>query len=118
MKLYEYLELMPEDEELTVFDKDYDIEIYFHGRKAREASDEWDMAISDLSKLITVEEIRSNGVIVNLSEVIEKNINKLQEANLFIDCDVDVIMSEIERDIAGYVSDSWMRKFVNALKSK
>lgn len=31
MTLYDYLELMPDGEELTVWDKDYDIETYFYG---------------------------------------------------------------------------------------
>ena len=113
MKLYEYLNLMPEGEELTVWDIDYDMETYFYGGKP---DDKWDKAISDLSKLLTIEEIRTGGVIVNLSEVIENNIDKLEKANLFTDYDIDIIMAEMERDIAGNVSESWMQKFVDALK--
>ena len=113
MKLYEYLNLMPEGEELTVWDKDYDMETYFYGGKP---DDKWSEALLELSKLLTITEIRTGGVIVNLSEVIENNMDKLEKADLFTDYDIDIIMSEMERDIAGNVSESWMQKFVDALK--
>lgn len=114
MKLYEYLDLMPDGEELTVWDKDYDMETYFYGGKP---DDIWSKAIYDLSKLLTITEIRTGGVIVNLSEVIENNMDKLEEADLFTDYDIDIIMAEMERDIAGNVSESWMQKFVAALNN-
>ena len=113
MKLYEYLDLMPEGEELTVWDKDYDMETYFYGGKP---ADIWSKTISDLSKLLTITEIRTGGVIVNLSEVIENNMDKLEKADLFTDYNIDIIMAEMERDIAGNVSESWMQKFVDVLK--
>ena len=114
MKLYDYISLMPDGEELTVWDKDYDMETYFYGGKP---DDKWDKAISDLSKLLTITEIRTGGVIVNLSEVIENNMDKLEKADLFTDYDIDIIMAEMERDIAGNVSESWMQKFVAALNN-
>ena len=77
MTLYDYLKLMPEGEELTVWDIDYDIEVYFYGGKP---ADTWSKAISDLSKLLTIKEIRNAGVAVNLSNIIEKKIDKLEEA--------------------------------------
>ena len=113
MKLYEYLDLMPAGEELTVWDKDYDMETYFYGGKP---DDTWSKAKCDLSKLLTITEIRSGGVIVNLSSVIEKNMDKLEESDLFTDYDIDIIMAEMERDIAGNVSENWMEQFVAALK--
>ena len=113
MKLYEYLDLMPEGEELTVWDKDYDMETYFYGGKPDDA---WDKAMSDLSQLLTITEIRSGGVIVNLSEIIENKLDSLDETNLFIRCDIDSIMDDIDNILSGYVSESWMQKFVAALK--
>ena len=113
MTLYDYLELMPEGEELAVWDVDYDMETYFYGGKP---DDTWSKAISDLSKLLTITEIKSGGVIVNLSSVIEKNMDKLEESDLFTDYDIDIIMAEMERDIAGNVSENWMEQFVAALK--
>ena len=113
MKLYEYLDLMSEGEELTVWDKDYDMETYFYGGKP---DDKWDKAMSDLSKLLTIEEIRNNGVIVNLSEIIENKLENLNKANLFIRCDIDSIMDDIDNILAGNVSENWMEQFVAALK--
>lgn len=112
MKLYEYLDLMPEGEELTVWDKDYDLEIYFCGGKP---DDKWDKAMYDLSKLLTVEEIRNNGVIVNLSEIIENKLSDLRKADLFIRCDIDSIMDDIDNILSGNVSEDWMEQFVNVL---
>ena len=113
MTLYDYLNLMPEGEELTVWDKDYGMETYFYGGKPDDA---WDKAMSDLSQLLTITEIRSGGVIVNLSEIIENKLDSLDETNLFIRCDIDSIMDDIDNILAGYVSESWMQKFVAALK--
>lgn len=113
MKLYEYLDLMPDGEELTVWDKDYDMETYFYGGKP---DDKWDKAMSDLSKLLTIEEIKNDGVTVNLSDIIESKIDKLDKANLFIECDIDSIMDDIDNILAGNVSEEWMEEFVVALK--
>lgn len=113
MKLYDYIKLMPEGEELTVWDKDYDIETYFYGGKP---DDKWDKAMSDLSKLLTIEEIRNNGVTVNLSEMIENKLENLDKADLFIRCDIDSIMDDIDNILAGNVSEDWMEQFVVALK--
>lgn len=113
MTLYDYLNLMPEGEELTVWDKDYDMETYFYGGKPDDA---WDKAMSDLSKLLIVAEIRNNGVTVNLSEIIENKLGSLDKTDLFIRCDIDSIMDDIDNILAGYVSESWIQKFVDALK--
>ena len=113
MTLYDYLNLMPEGEELTVWDKDYDMETYFYGGKPDDA---WDKAMSDLSQLLTITEIRSGGVIVNLSEIIENKLDSLDKADLFIRCDIDSIMDDIDNILAGYVSENWMERFVAALK--
>ena len=113
MTLYDYLNLMPEGEELTVWDKDYDMETYFYGGKP---DDVWNKAMSDLSQLLTITEIRSGGVIVNLSEIIENKLDSLDETNLFIRCDIDSIMDDIDNIFAGYVSESWIQTFVDALK--
>lgn len=113
MKLYDYIKLMPEGEELTVWDKDYDTETYFYGGNP---DDKWDKSMSDLSKLLTIEEIRNNGVTVNLSEIIENKLESLNKADLFIRCDIDSIMDDIDNILAGNVSENWMEQFVAALK--
>lgn len=113
MKLNEYLDLMPEGEELTVWDKDYDVETYFYSGKT---DTKWDQSMFDLSKLLTVKEIRYNGVTVNLSEIIEKKINNLKESELFIRYDIDLIMDDMESILSGNVSETWMEQFVGALR--
>lgn len=113
MKLYEYLDLMPEGEELTVWDKDYDMETYFYGGKP---DDKWSQAMSDLSKLVIIEEIRNNGVMINLSKIIEDKIEKLNKTDLFIRCDIDSIMDDMDSILAGNVSEDWMEQFVTVLK--
>lgn len=116
MTLYDYISLMPDEEELTVWDKDYDIEVYFYGGQP-DRNDKWETAIDELSHLLTIKRINSRGVIVNLSEVIEKHIDKLVEADLFHDgcSDIDSIMECIESILSGNVSGEWMEKFVNIL---
>lgn len=113
MKLYDYIKLMPEGEELTVWDKDYDMETYFYGGNH---DDKWDKAMSDLSKLLTITEIRTGGVIVNLSDMIEMNIDEIREADLFHECSIDQVMESMESILAGNVSEAWMQEFVNILK--
>ena len=114
MKLYEYLTLMPEGEELTVWDKDYDMETYFYGGKP---DDKWDKIMFDLSKLLTIVKIENRGVTVNLSEVIENKLENLNKAHLFIECDIDSIMDDIGNILAGSVNENWMEQFVAALSN-
>ena len=114
MKLYDYLALMGEGIELTVWDRDYDTESYFYG--GTKAEDSWEKSMIELSKLLTVEAIHPNGVTVNLSEVIENHIKYLEKSELFIECDIDLIMEDIEAIISGNVSEDWMETFINVLK--
>ena len=114
MKLYDYLSLMKNGDELTVWDKEYDVEMYFYNENNIE--DSWDNSMIELSKLLTIEAIRPHGVTVNLSEIIEKHINDLDKADLFITCDIDCIMMDIENIMAGNVGEKWMESFVNVLK--
>ena len=115
MTLYEYLSLVEHGDEITVWDKEYDVEMYFYG--GMEEGDEWDRSISELSKLLTIDTIRSNGVTVNYSEVIEKHLEDLKRANLFDVTETDYIMDIIESIMAGNVSEKWMGKFVDVLKN-
>lgn len=112
MTLYDYIK-QTEDWETTVFDKDYDIEVYFY--KNDEEPDSWDESMEKLSKLLTVDEISKNGIIVNLSELIESKMENLKEAELFRVVDIDLIIDDIEAIISGNVSEEWMEEFVDAL---
>lgn len=116
MKLYDYLITLEEGTELTVWDKDYDIESYFYNDEADD--DEWQTSMLDLAKLLDVTEVKERGVIVNISEVIENKINELKEADLFRKCTVDAIIDSIEGILSGYVSEEWFKKFVDVLGGK
>ena len=115
MKLYDYLTTLEEGTELTVWDKDYDIESYFYND---EADDDWQTSMLDLAKLLEVIEIKKRGVIVNISEVIENKINELKEADLFLRCTTNKIMGSMEGILAGCVSEEWFKKFVDVLGGK
>lgn len=109
MKLYDYLSLMPEGNELTVWDKDYDIETYFYSDKP-DSDDKWEKSMWKLTEILDIVQINENGVIVNLADVIERNIDKFSE--LFESCDIDDIMGDIPNIFAGNVSKDWMWQFV------
>lgn len=113
MTLYDYIK-QTEDWVITVFDRDYDIEVYFY-KNDNEELDSWDKSMERLSKLLIVDNISKHGVIVNLSEVIENKLENLKEAELFRMVDIDWIMDDIEAIISGNVSEEWMETFVNTL---
>lgn len=113
MTLYEYLNLMDKDKELTVWDKDYDMEIYFYSNKP---NDDWDRLMRSLSEKLAITKISTNGVTVNLSEIIEKNIDKPKMSDLFVECNIESIMDDIQNIFAGNVSEKWMKKFVAVLE--
>lgn len=110
MTLYEYLQSY-QDDELTVWDADYDMETYFYKDTS---DDEWDKAMVELSKLLTVTSTSAGGVSVNLSQLIESKIDKL--GDLFNICEIDEIMDGMDLILAGNVSERWMTNFVEALK--
>ena len=97
MTLYEYLE-QTTNWEITVWDKDYDIETYFY---KTDGKDKWDKAMNDLAKLLTISRFSKDGLVVNLAEVIEKKIPQLKEADLFIVCKIEPIMNDIDNILAG-----------------
>ena len=114
MTLYEYLE-QTTDWEVTVLDKDYDIETYFY---KTDGKDRWDKAMNDLAKLLTISRFGKEGLVVNLAEVIESKIPELKKADLFIKCKIEPIMNDIDNILAGNVSEDWLEKFVEVLSRK
>lgn len=117
MTLYEYMEKLEEGTEVAVVDNDYDVETYFYNDMNYE--DEWDKSMIALSKILTISEvIDEEKVSVNMSELIEKHIDELKQAGLFIRCTLDEIMYDIEQILSGYVSEEWLKKFVDILKIK
>ena len=68
------------------------------------------------AEMLTVKEINHGTAIVNLSEVIENNLQNLNKADLFTKCSLNAIMGSIESIIAGNVSEQWFERFVNTLE--
>jgi len=116
LTLFDYLELTKDGEEITVTDKNYDTESYFYKYDPADA-DSWSESVKKLSQLLTVQEVYSHAIAVNLSDIIEKKISELKKADLFIHCDIDSIMDDIDNILSGNVSEEWMEKFVNTLKA-
>ncbi len=119
MKLYELLEENP-GEEITVWDENYDLECYFYGGVIDDkGNDEWDTAMYQLAKKLEVvsTEIKDNRTIatVNLSQIVENNLDGLEKADLFINCDIDDIMENMANILSGNVSENWLTDFVEAL---
>ena len=110
--LYDYLLLQEDGAEVTVLDNVYDTETYFYNQ----SDDEWDNIMLDLSKKLQIVKVDDGVVTVNLSDLIERNLSNLDFLDLFIDCDIDLIMDDINSILAGNVSEKWLRNFVNALK--
>lgn len=116
MTLFEFIRKHQDIDELTVWDKDYDIEIYFYPDCVNPA-DEWDEAMREIAKKLTiVAEDWNKGVTVNLSEVIKGNLNNGAFEDLFIYNNLESIMADIENIFAGYVSEKWMLDFARSLK--
>lgn len=113
MKLSEYLKTTPEGTEVAVCDTTYDMESYFYND---EPEDLWDQAMQRLAKVLDVISVEKRSVIVNLTEVIERNLKALKEADLFIEYTVDAIMSDMPAIISGNVSEEWFDEFTKCLQ--
>lgn len=112
MTLKDYLSEWPEGEEITVWDRDWDMEVYFYNQ----VNDAWDRAMMDLASKLNVVDVRNDGVIVDLYDLIERNSRALEASNLFYDPDTDAIMEDMDNILAGNVSEQWLKKFVSCLR--
>lgn len=117
MTLYDYI-LQSKNWENPVYDESYDIEFYFYKPKPGETLDDWDKGMLTLAKALTVTESNEHGATVNLSEVIEKKLPELDEAGLFLLCDIDTIMDDMMSILSGNVSEKWMMKFAEVLSGE
>lgn len=114
MRLYDYLSLMPEGNELTVWDKDYDIETYFYSDRP-DTDDIWGKSMWKLTEVLDITTIHTNGVSVKLSDLIEEKLNQIKEADLFDSYDLENIMLDMPNILAGNVSENWIEQFVEIL---
>lgn len=116
MTLYDYIKKHPNIDELTVWDKDYDLEVYFYS-DILNPSDSWDKSMAKFAKKLTVVTENRNrcGVVVNMSEVINRNINKPIMVQLLNRVNIDAIMYDMPSIMAGYVGEKWLETFVSNL---
>ena len=117
MTLHEYLQ-NTSDWEITVWDKDYDMETYFYKATDENKLNAWDKAMYEFAKLLTITSFSSEGVTVNMAEVIANKLPELKKADLFIRCNITAIMYDIDNVLAGFVSEEWMTKFVDVLRAE
>lgn len=121
MNLLEFMKQCEEDEEITAFDKDYDLEIYFYGGKYIDKADNWEKSMNKIAECLTVvEELTGRDyptVVVNLSEMLEKSLENGAMDDLFYSKNIDVVMSEMDLILAGYVSEEWLVDFAEALQA-
>lgn len=121
MNLLEYMQEHKE-EEITVFDKDYDIETYFYGEGFNNTKDDWDKAIDKIAECLEVAEEVANKnrpcVVVNLSEVLEERLKSGVMDDLFNTRNIDAVMCDIESIFSGNVSEEWLTDFAEAFQAE
>lgn len=112
MTLGEYIRQTDYGSEITVWDKDYDIEVYFDNY----GDDAWANAMMTFADKLNIVKFGDGGVVVDMYDLIERNINNPVFKDLFIDVDVDAIMDDMENILSGCVSEEWLTEFANCLK--
>lgn len=121
MNLLEFMKQCEEGEEIIVFDKDYEIEIYFYGGKYTDKVDNWEKSMNKIAECLTViEELTDRDrltVVVNLSEILEKSLESGTMDELFYSKNIDVVMSEMDIILAGNVSEKWLADFAESLQA-
>ena len=110
MQLYNYLSLMPKNEELVVFDTDYNFKTnYYKGEDG-----ELRILFLKFADSLTVTQISAKGVTVKLASTIKENIKSLEKENLFEIYDIEYIMTlavepmiNVGRPGVRWLDDEW-----------
>lgn len=114
MTLYEYLKSKPSETEIIVCDREYEMAVYFY---SNEPKNEWDIAIEDLSKMVSITKIINDYTVeVNFSELIEQKLDNIKKTGLFRWYTINHIMGCLSDMIFGCTSEEFLVKFVEALK--
>ncbi|MCM1157781.1 MAG: hypothetical protein NC300_03735 [Bacteroidales bacterium] len=108
------MNLMPEGDKFTVWDKENDIETYFYKDRS-DADDKQGEAMWKFTGVLDIATIHTNSVAVKLSDLIEAKLNKLKDMDLFNSYDLEDIMLDILNSFAGNISENWMEQFVEIL---
>ncbi len=69
-----------------------------------------------LADKLNIVEIKEYGVVVDMYDLIEKNISKPEFNNLFKIVTTDAIMEDIDNILSGCVPEEWLIEFVDVLE--
>lgn len=123
MTVYEYAkEHNLLGDEITCWDTVYDIEFYAYPDDEVDESDDFEVASQELWKLLEVRESLydnpeyRDALITDVTGLIKKYQASLSESGLFYNSSVGAIVNSFHSVVSGYVSEEWMRAFVNILK--
>lgn len=102
--------------EITVLDKEYDIECYFYTPDEKDnLLDKWDVNIIKLAEMLEVIQQNKELCVVDFGKIIRPALKKLKKSGLFCRATENAIMDTLHSIISGYVSDEWLEKFVTIL---
>lgn len=126
MTLFEYLQMAEND--FDTYDTKYDAVVTVCHIYEEDESDDYDKFCNNIIKKVDVVEINGDSLIVNWSELIERNMDKFKKftkkywRNQYED-DIDEFVyqwiNEFHMYMAGYVSEGFysvLNKFVDSLK--
>lgn len=108
------IELLKKNQEWTCWDTDYDMEFYME--LLDEKNDNYNKAMMTFARCVEVADISPKGITVKATELIEKNLEREEFRELFIDPDIDAVMCGWDAIMAGYASESWYGKFAELVK--
>lgn len=114
MKLKELLKAMQDGTEITVVDNEWDVDECYFYNDFRDSK--WDKPMEKLSNGLEIVEMLEHKVAVNFSEIIEKNIEEINKAELFeTPKSLEYIMVNLNLILSGMVSEEWFEEFVNII---
>lgn len=121
IKLYDYLSLCEDGMEVTVWDKDWDMETHFYTPLNEE--DDFEKAMKLIARCVDICEIKKKGVEVNFFDVIKKSKDALIKAGFYNDTqDEDDMMDDVDVILAGNLSEEntlkWAETICNALNEQ
>lgn len=107
------IELLKEDQEWTCWDDTYDGEFYM---EKLEEDDDYNKAMMAFARCVDIADITPNGLVLKVTELIERNLEREEFRKLFIDPDIDEVMYDWDNIMAGYAAVSWYAKFAELIQ--
>lgn len=107
------IELLKDGQEFTCCDTDYDMEFYM---EKLEENDNYNKAMMAFARCVDVDDISPNRLILKVTELIERNLERDEFKKLFIDPDIDAVMEDWDSIMAGYAGINWYGKFADLVQ--